>query len=216
VPYLDLFDRAANHVKQLGVDVEFRRGPILPAGRIDELCAPSVIPVPKSLAAFYLEVGDGLFFSWDVDGQSKMYGFVEFPPLAELIVTSFDVIKWRTEWKDSFDFHGTKDPRLAKQTALRMRRWLRFYDEGNGDAKCLDTAVDPAPVVFNQHDWFDGGTGENGHVLGPSLFEFLTDWSKVCFQEPEGNWWPSVFRRPGGVDWTSPEFREPFRIPMSS
>jgi hypothetical protein len=59
--------------------------------------------------------------------------------------------------------------------------WMPFYDEGNGEGFCLDTALEPALVVFEQQDWYDGGTCENGHRLTDSLLQFYTDWAQVCF-----------------------------------
>jgi hypothetical protein len=165
------------------------------------------------MAEFYAEVGDGMTFAWTGKGDDYPFANLQFPRHAEITIESLDKIKWRTEWNDSYDFRYTKDPKLAKRTALRMRKWLLFHDEGNGDGFGLDTAIDPPPVVFDKHDWYDGGTGENGHVLGRSLLEFYTSWASVCFQFPRSLYWPSVFNTSGdGVNWASDEFREPFRL----
>jgi hypothetical protein len=120
--------------------------------------------------------------------------------------------KTRSRRDDEYDYRYTNDPALAKQTALRMRHWLEFHDEGNGDRFCFDMSTAGHPVVFDQHDWMDGGSGHNGHLLGESLLAFYTAWSRVCFQRPEGLWWPSVFQKDGGINWTSKEFRKPFRL----
>src|SRR5205085_1610516 len=103
-----------------------------------------------------------------------------FPPLSQVSVGSPRRIRWRTEWDDSYDFRNTKNPALARRTALRMRKWLRFHDEGNRDHFAFDMGARGCPVVFDQHDWYDGGTGENGHRLGRSLLAFYREWSKVC------------------------------------
>lgn len=212
--YLELFERVADHVRRHGVDVTFNRGEPLTASVIERAGAEALIPIPDAMAVFYAEVGDGLDFAWAARGDRAPFAHHEFPKLADRVIESFDELSWKTEWKDDYDFRYTKNPALARQTALPMRKWMPFHDEGNGDAFCLDTALDPAPVVFNRHDWYDGGTGENGHRLADSLSQFYADWAQVCFQFPRSLWWPSVFNKNGpGVDWSSAEFREPFRLP---
>jgi hypothetical protein len=212
--YLELFERVADHVHRQGVKVRFKRGKSLAASAIDRAKAKALIPIPASMAEFYAEVGNGLEFAWTPKGDDAPFANHEFPKLADCVFESIDKVNWKTEWKDDYDFRYTKKPALAKQTALKMRKWVRFHDEGNGDGFCLDTAWDPAPVVFDQHDWYDGGTGENGHRLADSLLHFYTDWAQVCFQFPRSLWWPTVLKKDGsGVDWSSAEFREPFRLP---
>jgi hypothetical protein len=212
--YLELFQRVSKHVRAQGVKVKFRRGKPLTAAAIKRAQSQSLIPIPTSLAEFYSEVGDGVLFQWSCEGEEAPFACLESPKLASRVVKSLDKINWRIEWDDSCDFRFTKNPKLAKQTALKMRKWLPLHDEGNGDQFCLDTAVEAAPVVFNQHDWFDGGSGDNGHLLGAALLDFFTQWSEVCFQFPSGLWWPRVFKKTGnGIDWRSKEFREPFRLP---
>jgi hypothetical protein len=173
-----------------------------------------MIPIPASVAEFYAEVGDGMVFRWRCKGDDYAPSAkVEFSTLANKTVASLDEIKWRTEWDDTYDFRFTKDPRKARRTAPKMRKWLPFHEEGNGDWISLDTEAKGVPVVYDRHDWFDGGTGENGHRAGASLLDFYTQWSKACFQFPRSSWWPKVFKASGGIDWASEEFREPFRLP---
>jgi len=213
--YLELFERVANHVRRQGVTVTFTRGKPLSASAIERARAKSVIPIPTSLAEFYAEVGNGLTFSWSADVDAALFANLAFPKFADCVIESLPTERSRIEWSDTYDFRFTKNPAMARQTALKMRKWLRFHDEGNGDEFSLDTALDPAPVLFNQHDWFDGGSGENGHRLSDSLLQFYTEWAQVCFQFPRSLWWPNVFREDGpGVDWSSDEFREPFKLPV--
>lgn len=212
--YLELFEQAADHVRSQGVKVVFKRGKPLAASAIERACKKSVIPIPASLAEFYAEVGEGLRLAWRSKQQGGAFANYEVPNLELCVVESFDSLRRRTEWDDSYAFPFTDDPVLAKQTALKMRKWMRFYMEGNGDMFALDTAFDPAPVVFDQHDWLDGGTGENGHRLADSLLQFYTDWAQVCFQFPRTLWWPRALRKDGPyVDWSSDEFQGPFRLP---
>ena len=212
--YLELFDRVADYVRRQGLTVTFKRGKALSASAIEHARANALIPIPASMAEFYAEVGDGLVFAWMPQDEDTPFVKHEFPRLKDRVHESFDKLSWKVEWKDEYDFRYTKDPVLAKRTALKMRKWMPFHDEGNGDGFCLDTAMEPAPVVFDQHDWYDGGTGENGHRLADSLLQFYADWAQVCFQLPRSLWWPTVFKKNGpGLDWSSNEFREPFRLP---
>ena len=147
------------------------------------------------------------------EGDRAPFANHEFPKLADRVLESFDKLSWKTEWQDDNDFRYTKNPALAKQTALKMRKWMPFHDEGNGDGFCLDTALDPAPVVFDQHDWYDGGTGENGHRLADSLLQFYTDGAGVLPVAAQ----PLVADRLqegwSGCGLEHAEFREPFRLP---
>lgn len=211
--YLQLLERVADHVRRQGIEVIFNRGNTLTATNIERARAKSLIAIPQSMFDFYAEVGDGMNFWWSAKGDRAPFANHEFPNLNKCVVESLESLSWMTEWNDDYDFRYTKNPALAKKTALKMRNWIPFHDEGNGDTFCIDTALHPAPVVFNKHDWYDGGTGENGHRLADSLLQFYTDWAQVCFQFPRSLWWPCVFKKDGqGVDWSSPEFREPFRL----
>lgn len=212
--YLELFDQVTHHVRSQGVTVTYKRGKPVASSTLERARAKSLIPIPDSMAEFYAEVGDGLEFGWTAEGDRAPFANHQFPKLAEVVIESLDQVRWKTEWDDNYDFRFTDNPVLAKKTALRMRKWKPFHDEGNGDVISLDTAFEQAPVVFDQHDWYDGGTGENGHQLANSLLQFYKDWAQVCFQFPSRLWWPSVFNKDGpGVDWNSAEFNEPFKLP---
>lgn len=214
--FLELFERVAEHVRRQGVKVRFKRGKALTTSTIEHVRSKALIPIPESMAEFFLEMGDGIEFAWNAGGDRGPLANLEFPQLKDCVLETLDQVSWRTEWQDDYDFRYAQNPALAKQTALRMRRWMPFYDVGNGDRFCLDTAYDPAPVVFDKHDWHDGGAGENGHRLADSLSDFFQDWAQVCFQFPRSLRWPTVLNKDrAGVEWTSMEFREPFRLPDS-
>ena len=212
--YLELFERVAEHVRRQGVRVRFKRGKPLSAVVIDQARSQAFIPIPKAMADFYAEIGDGLEFGWSAKRGGTPFANHELSKVTDCAPMSRDEVIWRTEWDDDYEFPHTDDPVLAKTTAIRMRRWLHFASVGNGDTFCLDTASDPSPVLFNKHDWLDGGSGDNGHKVADSLFQFYAEWAKVCFQIPSSLYWPSVFSEEGaGIDWSSAEFQEPFRLP---
>jgi hypothetical protein len=93
-----------------------------------------------------------------------------------------------------------------------MWHWLPVIEVENADLICQDLSDPCCPVIFNQHDWLDGGSGDNGHPLAPNWRAFLQAWGSVCFQFPRSLWWPACFRPGSGVVWDGEQFREPFRI----
>ncbi len=211
--FLELFECVAEHVRRSGAKVAFRRGKPLRKSAIATAGRKLSVPIPGSMIEFYQEMGDGMLFRWMSGSDDGPFAMLEIPKLSERASQVSDAAEFTVEWDDSYEFSHTKDPILAKQTARRMRSWIPFCEEGNGDCICLDASTQPAKVVFNQHDWHDGGTGENGHVLAPSLYDFLRDWSLVCFQFPKNSYWPEVFpNKASGIMWGSKQFRMPFRI----
>jgi hypothetical protein len=215
MPYLELFQRAAKHVESQGCEVTFVRGRPVTKAAVGKARKTSILPLPDSLIAFYEEVGNGLEFSWSVEDDGGPSALLTIPKLTEVIAIFLNGMNERQEWDDTNAYAFTDNPKLARRTALKMRKWLGFYEVGNGDRFCFDTAALGSPIVYDQHDWMDSGTGANGHQLGPSLDSFLASWSKVCFQSPSRLWWPGVFHKRRGVDWRSDEFREPFRLLLS-
>lgn len=211
--YLEIFERVAGHVRRQGVNVRMKRGKPLTKPEILQISTQSLISIPTSMVEFYAEVGDGIEFRWRAEGDWGPFANLESPRLKDRVSESNRRLNNRIEWEAEHDFRFTKNPTLARQTAIKMRKWMQFHEEGNGDSFCLDTASDAPPVVFNQHDWFDGGTGENGHRVADSLLQFYTEWAQVCFQSPSSLWWPSVLKKNGGgIDWSSAEFLESFRL----
>jgi hypothetical protein len=146
-------------------------------------------------------------------GRNAPFANHEICKLDACAPKSIDDVSWLTEWRDDYEFAHVEDSALAKRTALKMRKWLPLWGIGNGDCLCLDASADPSPVLFNKHDWYDGGSGGNGHKIAESLIDFYSDWARVCFQFPSRLWWAGVFNKNGeGIDWASDEFREPFRL----
>lgn len=212
--YLKLFWRVAEHVeRRRGVVVEFERGePVTDEATASAVAASPTVPLPSALIEFYREVGDGMLFHWATGGSDELvFANIEFPPLLELAEASDERRSRGVEFDDTYEYSGVKDRQLAKRTARRMRRWFTFHYEGNGDTFCLDTGVDPAPVVFHQHDWVDGGSGDNGRRMGQTLRAFMEEWSQVCFQFPSSLWWPRVLTG-SGVNWQSDAFDPRFRL----
>jgi SMI1 / KNR4 family (SUKH-1) len=215
--YLQLFQRAQAHLKGLQVESSF-----YPGGHVidwDLWAAKDTMkrPLPEDLRQFYLEVGNGLSFNWKAESAKQ------YPPFANVEVPSLwslgrgyleyqDGECYSPEKAEEYGFPYTKDRQLAKRTAARMWHWLPVFAEGNGDKICLDLSLPSCPVIFHKHDWHDGGSGDNGHLLAENWKAFLTRWASVCFQCPKSLWWVSAFKPGGGVSWEGEQFRASFRI----
>lgn len=212
--YLHLFDIVADYLRSRRAELRFERGPRITSSVLKRARAKSPIHIPDSMAEFYTEVGNGVIFAWSATGKGKHLpsGGLEIPKIQDHVLTTIDQVTWRTEWDDTEDYCLTKNPALAKKTALKMRKWMPIFSEGNGDRFCLDTSLDPAPVVWDQHDWFDGGTGKNGHRFATSLKKFFSSWAQVCFQPPRNSYWPNVLTRTS-VNWNSSHFDPNYRLP---
>ncbi|MEJ5277184.1 MAG: SMI1/KNR4 family protein [Thermogemmata sp.] len=216
--YTRLFDTVRRHLERLGVACEIEAGKVATAKAVARIEAKIQVRLPAELREFYQTMGDGFLFRWQTEPEDHN------GPFASLWVPTLDYLAsmytgWRKialyspEESERYGFPGTKDPALAKRTAARMWHWLPVLEQGNGDMICLDLGDPGCPVVFDKHDWMDGGTGDNGHVLAPNWRAFLIGWGSVCFQHPKYLYWPFCFREGGGVAWDGDQFRDPYRIP---
>ena len=216
VDYADLLEAVFGRLDELGVAGSATPGELATDEALAAAEAEMRIRLPADLREFYQTVGDGFVLFWesDADDPKKPWGSLQIPSLSSLA----DVYRgWRglvlytPERAEEYGFPYTKDPVLAKRTAARMWHWLPIIEHGNGDSICLDLGDPGCPVVFDRHDWMDGGSGDNGHPLASNWRAFLTGWGSVCFQQPEDLYWPWCFR-PGGVAWNGEHFRNPFRV----
>jgi cell wall assembly regulator SMI1 len=215
--YNSLFDTVRRHLDRQGVACEIEAGKPATNKVLTKAETKMKIRLPAELRAFYQIIGDGFSLWWqaDADDLKKPFGSLQVPTLSYLARMYVDWRKtslYSQEKAEKYGFPYTKDPALAKRTAARMWHWLPVIEEGNGDLICQDLSDPSCPVIFNQHDWLDGGTGDNGHFLAPNWWAFLRDWGRVCFQYPKSMYWPSCFRPRGGVVWNSKQFRSPYRI----
>jgi cell wall assembly regulator SMI1 len=216
--YRSLFQRVQSHLESLQVKYSFYTGRSV-IERWDIWAVQDTLkrPLPDDLRRFYLEVGNGLEFRWNAQSEEDHSPFanLQIPSLAELACR---YLEWQEsslytpEKAEEYGFPYTKNPELAKRTAARMWDWLPVLQEGNGDQICIDLSISSNPVLFDQLDWMDGGTGDNGYFLAESWSAFLTRWASVCFQFPKSLWWKTVLKPESGVCWEGDEFRAPFRI----
>lgn len=215
--YKDLFDTVRRRLDSLGVKYEIEAGKLASEKVLEKIEAKIQVQLPSKLRAFYQTVGDGFSFSWqsDADDLEQPFANLQIPTLkhlASLYSGWREMVLYSPEEAEKYGFPYTKDPALAKRTAARMWNWLPVIEEGNGDMFCLELNGDNCPVIFNKHDWLDGGTGDNGHPMASNWEKFLSDWASVCFQFPKSMYWPTCFRDHEGIDWNGDEFRDPYRI----
>ncbi len=217
VDYHGLLDAVRLHVEEQGVSCAIASGKVASEKAIGAIEAKLKVRLPAELREFYRTVSDGYAMFWqaDEDDCKQPFGGLSVPKLsslAEMYSGWRGMALYSPEAAEKYGFPYTTDPALAKRTAARQWQWLPVIEEGNGDLICLDLSASAAPVVFHKHDWLDGGTGDDGHPLAPSWRAFLAGWGSVCFQFPEGLYWPSCFQPGGGVEWDSEQFRSPFRL----
>lgn len=215
--YISLLEAVCGRLDELGMDGSAPCGEFVTDEELSACEAQMGVRLPAELREFYQTIGDGLVLFWqsDPDDPQKPWGGLEVPSLASLVEMFRGwrgLVLYTPERAEEYGFPYTKDPTLAKRTAARMWHWLPVIAESNGDAICLDLGTTGCPVVFDRHDWMDGGSGENGHLLAPNWRAFLVDWGRVCFQQPDGLYWPRCILPGGGVAWDGEHFRNPFRV----
>ena len=212
--YGSLISSVRGHIELHGATCQVVAGKRVTDKTVSKAENSMEIRLPEQLSEFYKEMGNGFWLYWEADpnDDSKPFGSFQVPSLTELASL---YVGWRSlalyspEQAEKYGFPYTDNPSLAKQTAAKMWHWLPLIEEGNADQICLDLSAPSFPVIFNKHDWLDGGSGKNGHLLARSWRDFVTAWAKVCFQPPKSMWWPSCFRD-DGVAWDGDQFCEPF------
>ncbi len=214
--YRGLLEAVRHHVKRQKVDCVVKSGPPASEKAVAAVETELKVRLPAELREFYQTVADGyeMFWSADPNDAKQPFGALQVPKLSSLAEMCYgwrETALYNPEEAEKYGFPYTKDPALAKRTASRQWHWLPVIEEGNGDLLCTDLSVPGGPIIFHKHDWLDGGTGDDGHPLAPSWGAFLAGWGSVCFQFPNGLYWPSCFQPGGGVAWDSEKFRSPFR-----
>jgi cell wall assembly regulator SMI1 len=215
--YGGLVETVRRYLKGQGIDCAVTAGKPVNGKALAKTESEMQVRLPADLREFYRSIGDGLSIFWEAEPNDahRPFGGLYVPTLAShaaLYRGWREMALYSPEQAEKYGFPYTKDPALAKRTAARMWHWLPVIEEGNGDMICQDLSDRGGPVIFHKHDWLDGGSGDDGHLLAPNWGAFLAGWGSVCFQFPEGHYWPSCFRPGGGVDWGGEHFRSPYRV----
>jgi len=169
--------------------------------------------LPESYIEFITRLANGLELSWHAD-ESPFASF-EMATLQSSIDGALGMRDWRF-YDDAaarkYGFPYVDDSELAMVTNRLMHNWIPIHAEGNGDHFSINLNPDGfGAVIFDQHDWLDGGTGHNGYIMAADLPAFIESWSAVCFSRPRSLWWKSVLYE-NGVNWGSNEFDDRFRV----
>jgi hypothetical protein len=164
-------------------------------------------PIPKQLVDFYCQIGDGIEMDWNLDESEKcdtdhVFGGICIPSLKELI-RALD--GWEEMCRPNIENAYEDSP----ESSNKKLKFQEIYDrsincipiiDAGEDVICIEKDGRKDPIVY-----WDHGTCELDY-MSECFEKFFLDWSKVNFQRPI--FWPTL---PGGVDWKSNYFYEPFR-----
>jgi len=210
---LKAFERVRNHLSPMGIKLRCKLNPKATTRDVDNAHSRLGLALPQSYVEFVTQVANGFELSW----RLKEGPFASFE-MASLDASTDGMLGMR-EWRfyddaaaAAYGFPYVDDSALAMKTNKLMHNWLPIHAEGNGDNFSINlNAGACGKLIFDQHDWLDGGTGNNGFVMSSDLPSFLESWANVCFSQPKGLWWKSVIGS-DGVTWNSNEFDNRFRI----
>lgn len=208
-----LFQQVASHLSGSGITPEMSFQPPADSDDISYAERQLDLSLPPTYVEFVTTVADGLSVHWHA-GDRTLACF-EMEPLHSSVEGLLGFRDWRLFSEDKakeYGFPHVADPEIAMTTNRLMHYWLPFQQEGNGDYLSVNlNRAGEGQVIFDQHDWLDGGTGENGFFMADTISEFIESWASVCFSLPRSLWWKSVLTEKG-VDWDSDEFDPRFRI----
>ncbi|MEX0867872.1 MAG: SMI1/KNR4 family protein [Pirellulales bacterium] len=208
-----LIDGVAAHLASMGIKLHCKLNGKATAGDIDTALKRLGIPLPASYVEFITQFSNGIELSWNADGAS--FASFEMATLESSIDGALGMRDWRfhdDEAARDYGFPYVDDSKLAVETNRQMHNWIPIHAEGNGDNFSINLNPDGfGNVIFDQHDWLDGGTGHNGYFMAPDLPTFIESWAAVCFSHPKSLWWKSVIGE-DGVNWNSDEFDDRFRV----
>lgn len=207
-------DRVANHLAELGINLHCTLNPKATTKDVDAAQQRLGIGLPDSYIDFITQFANGMSLSWTTDDDGSFAAF-EMTSIESSIDGALGMRDWRFYDDDEardYGFPFVDDSELAMTTNRLMHNWIPFHAEGNGDNFSINLNPDGfGNVIFDQHDWLDGGTGQNGYLMSPDLPTFFESWSNVCFSQPTSLCWKSVIDV-GGAKWDSLEFDDRFRM----
>jgi len=210
-----IFSKTAQWLEDQGLAVEIQQGECASQQEIVEFNERFKLKLPMSFSRFFTEFADGYSFSWEK--TDEVWGQFIMPALNDLNESQEQWAEEISEYLDDpqtpdlFDDDDASDEGMA--ILKRMKFWVPFYDEGNGDHFALDTKS--GAIVYDQHDWMDGFGSlatTNGIGAGKDLEDFLNQWSRFGFRRNESQWWGS-FADQGKITWDPSFFESDFVRP---
>ena len=202
--FRQIFDATSEFLEARGVSPDLFQGEEADQSDIDAFNSDADTLLPDTFSRFFTELGDGFEFGWE-DPEGNAFGHFSMPTLGELRTKQE---WWNENIQDFLDDANSLDrcikPQFRAQAFAiwgRMKGWIPFWEEGNGDHFCVDTKT--GQIVYDQHDWFDGFGSlakTNGIVAGNNLVNFLENWSRFCFQSNKDLWW-GEFSEFGAIRW---------------
>ncbi len=206
-------DRIVSHLGAFGVDVELDIHPAASAEDIADAERRLELSLPRAYVEFLSSFANGFSVEWRSD--TGALSWFDMSPVRESVDQLLEMREWRFYSEDEakeYGFPHVDDSQLAMTTNLVMHNWLPFHAEPNGDFFAIDLNSDRfGQIVFDRHDWLDGGTGQNGFPMEQTFPVFLESWASVCFSQPRSLFWKTVLSD-CGVDWTSEQFDSRFRV----
>ncbi len=183
-PFAGIFEDARRDLEARGIEVHRTANGPAAEGALATFARDTGVELPRSFADFFIGFSNKYQFHWEHEGES---GYFSMPSLEELASMHREWTERVAEFSD--DPHSLDECMEAefRDEAFgiwkRMRSWLPFYQEPDGDEFCVD--LSSGKIVFNKHDWFDGFgkiAETNGLIAGDSLTDFLQNWALFYFQ----------------------------------
>ena len=212
-----IIDRVSAHLDAVGVQLKLELNSKATRPEVDAAQHKLGLSLPDTYIQFVTEYANGLRLSWDAGDDDAAFAVFEMATLESSIDGALGMRDWRfydEPAAQKYGFPHVDDSDAALVTNRQMHNWIPFHAEGNGDNFSINLNADGfGNVIFDQHDWLDGGTGHNGNFMGTDLPTFIESWAQVCFSQPNGLWWKSVIGD-SGVNWKSDEFDDRFRLKL--
>ena len=207
-------DRVAVYLENLNVKLLCELSPKATQDDLNTAQEQAGLALPESYITFLTQFANGLELSWVCEGAFSTTADVA--PVESSIGGMLGMRDWRLYDDDAareYGFPYVDDPEQALETNRLMHNWIPFHAVGNGSNFSINLNNDGfGHVIFDQHDWLDGGTGYNGFMMSSDLPSFFESWASVCFSQPQSLDWKSVIDD-DGVKWDSSEFDDRLRLP---
>jgi len=208
-----IIDRVATHLADIGIKLQCDLNPTATTVVVDAAQKRIGLALPESYIEFITQFANGLRITWNADDGP--FASFEMETVESSTRGAMEMRNWRFYDDDAardYGFPYVDDSDLASATNRLMHNWIPVHAEGNGDNFSINLNPNGfGSVIFDQHDWLDGGTGRNGCLMSSDFPSFFASWGSVCFCPPKSLLWKSVLAE-NGVNWVCNEFDDRFRL----